>query len=168
MSDNHVADMEAVSTSRSGVMNMTNAEMIERIKKTIDQFYQSSSKKYINEAQLHFIGGVLQTTLHLLPTDDYQDIKQYIYAKWGYNPGGIDGQINVDEWLTINDVRPNKIDFNWFRDKYCIHQSGSITFGDEEEASRGCTYKDEKNATCWADWQKCNEENCPFMKGVKR
>ena len=146
---------------------MTNAEIIERIKKTIDQFYHGPSSRHIEEAQLHFIGGVLQTALHLLPTDDYQDIKQYIFAKWGYNPGGIDGQINVTEWLAMNDIRPNTINFEWFRDKYCIHQAGSITFGDDEEASRGCTYKDEKDATCWADWQKCTRENCPFMKGVK-
>lgn len=59
-----------------------------------------------------------------------------------------------------------KIDFNTFR-PYCKHQSGSIRFGDDEEASLGCTFKDEKSATCWDDWQKCNEPNCPFMKKVK-
>ena len=57
-------------------------------------------------------------------------------------------------------------DFETFRD-YCKHQSGSIKFGDDEEASRGCTFKDERSATCWDDWQKCNEQNCPFMKKMK-
>ncbi len=160
--------MTAVNTNRSGVNCMTNAKIIEGIKKTIDQFYRGPSSRHIEEAQLHFIGGVLQTALHLLPTDEYYDIKNYIFAKWGYNPGGVDGQMNVNEWLALRDTKPNTINFEWFRDKYCIHQAGSITFGDDEEASRGCTYKDEKDATCWADWQKCNEENCPFMKGVRR
>ncbi len=59
-----------------------------------------------------------------------------------------------------------KFDFETFRD-YCKHQSGSIKFGDDEEASRGCTFKDERSATCWDDWQKCNEQNCPFMKKMK-
>lgn len=64
------------------------------------------------------------------------------------------------------DCHFNMFDFETFRD-YCKHQSGSIKFGDDEEASRGCTFKDERSATCWDDWQKCNEQNCPFMKKMK-
>lgn len=59
-----------------------------------------------------------------------------------------------------------QIDFDTFR-AYCKHQSGSIVFEGDEEASPGCTFKDEKSATCWDDWQKCNEQNCPFMRKVK-
>ena len=146
---------------------MTNKEMIERIRATIDQFYRHPNSRYIEETQLHFIGGVLQTALHLLPTDDYYDMKNYIFAKWGYNAGGVDGQMNINEWLSLNDNGHAQVDFEWFRDKYCSHQSGSIRFGDEEHFSLGCTFKDEQSATCWNDWQKCNEQNCPFMKGLK-
>ena len=145
---------------------MTNEEMIERIRMTIDQFYHGPSQRHIEEAQLHFIGGILQTALHLLPTDDYYDMKRYIFAKYGYNAGGVDGQMNVVEWLSLNDTGRNNIDFDQFRE-YCKHQSGSIRFGDDDEPSRGCTFKNEKTATCWADWQKCNRDNCPFMKKVR-
>ena len=67
---------------------MTVSEVKDRIKKTIDQYYRQSSKKYIEESQLYFIGGVLQTSLHLLMFDDYNEIKQYIYTQYGYDPGG--------------------------------------------------------------------------------
>lgn len=70
------------------------------------------------------------------------------------------------EYLRSEGAEDVKIDFERFR-SYCKHQSGSLRFGDDEEASRGCTFKDEKTATCWDDWQKCNEQNCPFMKGAK-
>lgn len=145
---------------------MTNKEMVERFRATIDQFYRGPSSRHIEEAQLHFIGGVLQTALHLLPTDDYYDMKNYIFAKWGYNAGGVDGQMDINEWLSLNDNGHDQVDFETFRE-YCKHQSGSIKFGDDEEASRGCTFKDERSATCWDDWQKCNEQNCPFMKKMK-
>ena len=55
-------------------------------------------------------------------------------------------------------------EFEHFRDKYCGHQSGFRKFGEDEEPAAGCTYKDEKSASCWKDWQKCTIENCPFFK----
>ena len=67
----------------------------------------------------------------------------------------------------IVDFHTLGIDFDRFR-TYCKHQQGRIKFGDDEFASDGCTFKDEKPATCWDDWQKCNEQNCPFMEGVKK
>lgn len=70
------------------------------------------------------------------------------------------------KYLRSEGAEDVRIDFVTFRD-YCKHQSGSIKFGDDEEASRGCTFKDERSATCWDDWQKCNEQNCPFMKKMK-
>ena len=54
-------------------------------------------------------------------------------------------------------------DFDRFR-SYCRHQMGRLKFGDDEEASPGCCFKDEKPARNWDDWQKCNYENCPFFK----
>lgn len=55
-------------------------------------------------------------------------------------------------------------EFEHFRDKYCGHQSGTKTFGDEKEPALGCTYKNEVSASGWADWQKCTLENCPFFQ----
>ena len=50
------------------------------------------------KTQLEFIGGVLQTALHLLNFTDYNEIKQYIYTQYGYDPGGCtDGQISIDD-----------------------------------------------------------------------
>ena len=67
---------------------------------TIDQFYKFTNERYIQESQLHFIGGVLQVALHLLPFDDYNSIKFYIFEKYGYDPGGCtDGQVSLDELM---------------------------------------------------------------------
>ena len=77
---------------------MTNAEIYQKVKDTIDQFYHVLNDRYVRDAQLHFIGGVLQTALHLLPLDDYYSIKKYIFEKHGYNPGGVaDDQITLDD-----------------------------------------------------------------------
>ena len=63
-------------------------------------------------------------------------------------------------------------EFEHFRDKYCGHMSGTKVFaeGEEQEPVRGCTYKNEVNASCWEDWQPCTLENCPFFQkfDVKR
>ena len=59
-----------------------------------------------------------------------------------------------------------KIDFFRFK-SYCKHQMSRIKFDDDEFASDACCFKDEKAATCWDEWQRCNEQNCPYMKGVK-
>lgn len=69
-------------------------------------------------------------------------------------------------YLKAEGAEDVKINFERFR-SYCKHQNGSITFKGDEGPSLGCTFKDEKTATYWDDWQKCNEQNCPFMKGVK-
>lgn len=83
---------------------MTNGEIKDKIKATIDQFYHVPNDRYVKDAQLHFIGGVLQTALHLLPWDDYYSLKKYIFETHGYNPGGVaDNQIGLDdmkeEWM---------------------------------------------------------------------
>lgn len=76
---------------------MSNTEIVNRIKATIDQFY-SYPQKAIEKEELHFIGGVLQTALHLIPTKDYYEVKEYIYRTYGYDAGGCaDGQIQIDE-----------------------------------------------------------------------
>lgn len=73
-------------------------EIKSRIKATIDQFYTFPNRDYIKQSQLHYIGGVLQTALHLLDVDDYYDIKMYVYTRYGYDPGGCtDGQIGMED-----------------------------------------------------------------------
>jgi len=80
---------------------MTNAEIKEGFRKTIDQFYALPTHKgYKEEAQLHFIGGVLQSALHILPNKDYFDLRQYVYTQHGYDPGGCqDRQIEIGEYF---------------------------------------------------------------------
>lgn len=70
---------------------MTSTEIKERIKKTIDQFYNTLFFKGAPKSkdwELHYIGGILQTALHLLPLKEYEEIKFYIYETYGYDPGG--------------------------------------------------------------------------------
>ena len=77
---------------------MNVSEIKSRIKATIDQFYTFPNHDYIKKSQLHFIGGVLQTALHLLSFTDYNEIKQYIFTQYGYDPGGCtDGQIGFND-----------------------------------------------------------------------
>lgn len=83
-------------------MKLTYGWIEERIKMTIDQFY--AGRKYrarmvsAAEEQLNFIGGILQTALHLLPNDRYFELKRYIWETYGYDPGGArDGQISFFE-----------------------------------------------------------------------
>ena len=82
---------------------MQNKEIKNRIKKTVDQFYNLRCPSYIEKTQKSYIGGVLQTALHLLPTNDYYEVKNYVYKTWGYDPGGcVDGQMELfelDEYL---------------------------------------------------------------------
>lgn len=77
---------------------MSYTEIKSRIKATIDQFYKSP-KIFIEEIQDAFIYGVLQTALHLLQTEDYYEIKNYIYKNYNYDPGGCsDGQIELSDF----------------------------------------------------------------------
>jgi len=80
---------------------MTHNEVIDGFKKTVDQFYKApTSAEYKQSAQLHFIGGVLQSALHILPNDKYFELKQWIYTTHGYDSGGCtDGQIAIDEYF---------------------------------------------------------------------
>lgn len=102
---NHLRELPAVQVHEKNVGNKITYDWIsDRIKKTIDQHFQESrymsDKKWLKTQRLHYIGGILQTALHLLPTDKYYDLKQYCYEKYGYNPGGVyPGQININEWL---------------------------------------------------------------------
>ena len=74
---------------------MTNQDIVNRFKKTIDQWYAQPNEQYNREHQLHHIGGILQAALHILPTDSYFALKQYVYDKHGYDPGGCrSGQIS--------------------------------------------------------------------------
>lgn len=74
----------------------------QRIKKCIDQHFKESrhitDMEWLKVQRLHYIGGVLQTALHLLPTDRYFELKRYCKEKHGYNPGGLDGQLTFEIW----------------------------------------------------------------------
>ena len=74
-------------------------EIEDRFKKTIDQYFAGTWMKSTNQTT-HFIGGVLQSALHILPTDNYYNLKRYCYEKHGYDPGGVtDGQISITDIL---------------------------------------------------------------------
>lgn len=81
---------------------MTIAEIEEGFRKTVDQYY--AQLKYMKEGhrektEVWFIGGMLQSALHIIPNDNYFNLKQYIYRRYGYDSGGCeDGQISIGEW----------------------------------------------------------------------
>lgn len=79
-------------------LEMTTVEIEHRIKKTIDQFFKQDPRRDDKEVRMLFIGGILQTALHILPNNEYFDVKQYCYDRWGYDPGGVrDGQLSIFE-----------------------------------------------------------------------
>ena len=79
---------------------MTQAEVEQGFKATIDQFYAWQRHGVVNsDRELHYIGGILQSALHILTNDRYYALKQYIYDTYGYDPGGCKtGQISIEEW----------------------------------------------------------------------
>lgn len=79
---------------------MTINEIKTRFKKCIDQYYHYPNTQYIKDHQLDYIGGVLQAALHILPTDDYFDVKQYVFEQHGYDPGGCQTrQIELKDYI---------------------------------------------------------------------
>ena len=81
----------------------TFAWMEYKIKAVIDQYFRESmymDKQHADEWKTHYIGGVLQAALFLLPFDRYMACKMHCYEKYGYDPGGCSyGQLDINEWL---------------------------------------------------------------------
>ena len=86
---------------------MTIAEIEKGFKNTIDQYYAAPwylDKDYREQHQQIYIGGILQAALHILPFENYYDLKVYCYNQHGYDPGGVtDGQMSLDELDAIFD-----------------------------------------------------------------
>ena len=82
---------------------MTIGEIYEKFTDTIDQYYQLDGK-YVYTSQLHFVGGVLQSALHILPFEKYHELKKYIYETYGYDPGGVSGQLDIMEYIGRRDA----------------------------------------------------------------
>ena len=79
---------------------MTVAQIKKGFERTIDQWYAFPNKEYVRENQLQYIGGILQAALHILPNDSYFALKQYVYDKHGYDPGGCDtGQYSLSDYI---------------------------------------------------------------------
>lgn len=83
---------------------ITSSWIAERIMAVIDQHFQNEG--HITETEerrtrrLHYIGGILQTALFLLPLEKYEECKMYCYEKYGYDPGGCrEQQMNIFELL---------------------------------------------------------------------
>ena len=80
-------------------MRMNKENIVKCFKDCIDQWYAFPDKDYIKENQLHHIGGILQAALFILPNDDYFALKQYVYDKHGYDPGGCQtGQFSLADY----------------------------------------------------------------------
>ncbi len=70
--------------------------------------------------------------------------------------------------------------FKLFSEQYCNHRGymghtlpNGILLGEDVEqgmegySGYGCSYRYEHLSRTWDDWQKCCEENCPFMRKLK-
>jgi hypothetical protein len=84
---------------------ITQAWIEERIKKVIDQHFQEakhiSDKEWLKTQRLHYIGGIMQTALFLLPLDKYFELVRYCYDTYGYDPGGAqDSQLTFKMLMT--------------------------------------------------------------------
>lgn len=77
---------------------MTVAEIENGFRATVDQFFASYPHIRDTDHELYHIGGVLQAALHILPTERYFALKNYIYETHGYDPGGCKtGQIGMED-----------------------------------------------------------------------
>lgn len=66
-----------------------------------------------------------------------------------------------------NESQKPKIIFETFRDDYCRHQMAWLKLdGKDKDAVQACNFKNKKLAESWADWQKCEEANCPFFRDM--
>ena len=61
----------------------------------------------------------------------------------------------------------NTVDFETFK-PFCNKLNGYRSFAKDEPAVEACSFKNERPAESWDDWQKCNEANCPFMRKIRR
>ena len=70
--------------------------------------------------------------------------------------------------------------FKLFSEQYCNQRGymghtlpNGILLGEDVEqgmegySGYGCSYRYERLSRTWDDWQKCCEENCPFMRKLK-
>lgn len=81
---------------------MTISEIEIRFQKTIDQHFAEKARAvtWDKTDEMNYIGGILQAALHILPTDRYLALKQYIYDKHGYDSGGCDtGQMTLEDMI---------------------------------------------------------------------
>ncbi len=73
-------------------MQLTYDKVQKKIERAIDQHFQESryvtDKKYLKTQRLHYIGGIMQAALFILPLDKYYEVARYCYEKHGYDPGG--------------------------------------------------------------------------------
>lgn len=88
---------------------LTYAWIEERIKAVINQHFQESKNikdlEWLETMRVHYIGGIMQTALHLLPNERYFAINRWIYETHGYDPGGESvrsGQMTIEMWEAEN------------------------------------------------------------------
>lgn len=79
---------------------MKQEEIYDRFTAVVDQFFRQGPPRYVDEAKLFFIAGVLQSALFLLQNDRYFELKNYIYKTYDYDPGGCaDRQVMIQDLM---------------------------------------------------------------------
>lgn len=60
--------------------------------------------------------------------------------------------------------------YELLRDHYCEHAGAYLKFPRDDKNAKtvlACSFKYQRRAKCWDDWQPCTEANCPFLKRLK-
>ena len=86
-----------------GVIRMS--QLFEKCKQCIDSVYISWDKTKLSTKEKRTIEeyevwGIVKLALYILNNKEYDQLKQYIYDKHGYDPGGV-----VTKQLRIHDIK---------------------------------------------------------------
>jgi len=72
------------------------SEKFERAKKCIDQIVNEWDRTTLTDLEkysmeMYIIWGAFDMALYMLSTDEYYELKEYVYQRYGYNIGGTSG-----------------------------------------------------------------------------
>lgn len=78
------------------------SERYNRAKACIDQIVTSWNKTDLSDLEkysreMFIIWGAVDMALYMLNFEEYNELKEYIYQRYGYNVGGTSGDFKVGE-----------------------------------------------------------------------
>lgn len=78
-------------------------QLLDKCKKCVDGTIIDWEKTKLStqekmEVEEYIVGGIVRLALYVLDFSEYNEFKQYIYKKYGYDVGGT-GQISIEEFM---------------------------------------------------------------------